>query len=156
VHHQRPDKLNALNGDVLRELLDFNLQLRANRDVRGLILTGAGEKAFIAGADIAFMSGLDVRGAREFAELGHRVCDSFSELPFPVIAAVNGSRSAAARRWRSRATSSTPPRRRASPARGEARRHPGFGRHPAPGAARGARHAKEIIFGGEMIGAEEA
>lgn len=86
----RPDKLNALNEQLLRELLEALTVLRADRSVRAAILTGAGEKAFAAGADIAAMANMTPVEARMFAELGHRVGALIEETPFPVIAAVNG------------------------------------------------------------------
>lgn len=89
----RADKYNALNSEVLGELKDF-LQHIINEDknfsLKGLILTGAGERAFIAGADIAEMSGMNEQRAREFGLLGQEVSLLFEQLPIPVIAAVNG------------------------------------------------------------------
>lgn len=86
----RPKALNALNKQVLTELSEAIGQVGANKAVRALILTGGGEKAFVAGADIAEMSGLSQPESAAFAELGHRVLDSLEQLPIPVIAAVNG------------------------------------------------------------------
>ena len=153
----RPDKLNALNEEVLQELLDFNRRLRDDRDVRGLILTGAGEKAFIAGADIAFMARLNVRGARDFAALGHRVCDSFAELPFPVIAAVNGFALGGGTEV-ALACDFIYASKKARFGQPEVKLGvmPGFGGTQRLARRVGLGHAKEIIFHGEMIGAEEA
>jgi enoyl-CoA hydratase len=67
----------------------FN-QLEQDTDVRVVILTGAGEKAFIAGGDIGYLGTLDADGAREFALLAQRVIDRIEAFPKPVIAAVNG------------------------------------------------------------------
>jgi enoyl-CoA hydratase len=88
----RADKLNALNADVLSELRSVLGELSSNDDyiVKGLILTGSGEKAFIAGADIKQMQGLDDSGAYEFSKLGQEVSVMLEELNIPVIAAVNG------------------------------------------------------------------
>lgn len=86
----RPDKLNALNRDVLEHLHRYFTELRAATDVRVAILTGAGEKAFVAGADIASMRALPTAEAKAFADLGHRTGDLMESLPFPVLAAVNG------------------------------------------------------------------
>jgi enoyl-CoA hydratase len=83
----RPKALNALNPQVLSELLEA---LEKARGSRGAIITGAGEKAFVAGADIAQLSELTPAMALEAAALGHQVCDAIAALPFPVIAAVNG------------------------------------------------------------------
>ncbi|MFC7154244.1 enoyl-CoA hydratase/isomerase family protein [Halomarina halobia] len=85
----RPDRLNALDTEVLRALLDALEGLR-EEDVRALVLTGAGEKAFVAGADIEYMSQLSVDEAQRYAELGHRATDAIEGFPAPVIAAVNG------------------------------------------------------------------
>jgi enoyl-CoA hydratase/carnithine racemase len=84
----RPDKLNALDETTLRaipEALDA-----AREDARALVVTGAGEKAFVAGADIAHMSELDVAEAYEYCQLGHAVTDAVETFPVPVVAAVNG------------------------------------------------------------------
>ena len=86
----RPKALNALNRQVLTELSDAIGQVSANKSMRALIVTGGGEKAFVAGADIAEMSALTTAESQAFAELGHRVLDSLEHLSIPVIAAVNG------------------------------------------------------------------
>ncbi|MBI4954824.1 MAG: enoyl-CoA hydratase/isomerase family protein [Myxococcales bacterium] len=86
----RPDKLNALNVEVLRELSrPFHGLLEAAEPVRAAVLTGAG-KAFVAGADIAAMSELSVAEAKRFSDMGHRLLAMLEAAPFPVIAAVNG------------------------------------------------------------------
>jgi enoyl-CoA hydratase len=86
----RPKALNALNSRTLAEL-DQLLQAEA-RDpaVRALVLTGAGDKAFVAGADIAEMSAMSAQQARAFAEIGQRAFSRLEALPIPTIAAVNG------------------------------------------------------------------
>jgi enoyl-CoA hydratase len=84
----RPKVLNALDDTTLRELGAVFAALGGA--VRCVILTGAGEKAFVAGADIAAMAGLTVDEARAFAERGHAVALAIEALPVPVIAAVNG------------------------------------------------------------------
>lgn len=83
----RPDSLNALNVTTL-EALDRTLD--ETDDARVVVLTGAGEDAFVAGADIAYMKELSVEEAKDYAELGHRVCDRIATHDAPVIAAVNG------------------------------------------------------------------
>ena len=83
----RPDQLNALNTETLEALEEA---LTAAEDARALVLTGAGEKAFAAGADIEYMAELSVAEAQAYAELGHRVTDAIEAFPAPVIAAVNG------------------------------------------------------------------
>jgi enoyl-CoA hydratase len=86
----RPKALNALNRQVLTELEQAIGQVAANPALRALIVTGGGEKAFVAGADIAEMAAFSTAEAMAFGELGHRVLDSLEALPIPVIAAVNG------------------------------------------------------------------
>ncbi|MFZ5440867.1 MAG: enoyl-CoA hydratase/isomerase family protein [Myxococcota bacterium] len=86
----RPKALNALNKQVLSELSDAIGQVAANPTLRCLIVTGGGEKAFVAGADIAEMAGFSHAEALAFGELGHRVLGSLEALSIPVIAAVNG------------------------------------------------------------------
>jgi enoyl-CoA hydratase len=86
----RPKSLNALDTRTLQELEKIAGDLALRSDVRGVVLTGAGEKAFVAGADIAEMNGMDADRARHFGALGQRVMDAISALPFPVVAAVNG------------------------------------------------------------------
>jgi enoyl-CoA hydratase len=86
----RPDKLNALNEELLTELSRVLRDLARDAAVRCAILTGAGDKAFAAGADIAAMSTMGAVQAKLFAELGHRVGRALESAHFPVIAAVNG------------------------------------------------------------------
>jgi enoyl-CoA hydratase len=86
----RPDKLNALNEELLHELGRVVLDLSRDPSVRCAILTGAGEKAFAAGADIAAMSEMSTTRARQFAEMGHGIGHTLETAHFPVIAAVNG------------------------------------------------------------------
>jgi enoyl-CoA hydratase len=87
----RPDKLNALNAAVLRELTAAFVALSESQPAtRAAILTGAGDKAFVAGADIAEMSRLNAAEAKSFSDSGHRLGIVIESAPFPVIAAVNG------------------------------------------------------------------
>jgi enoyl-CoA hydratase len=86
----RPDKLNALNAELLGALGNTFLELSKDDGVGAVILTGAGEKAFAAGADIGAMVGMGVEEARRMSELGHRVCARIEHAPFPVIGAING------------------------------------------------------------------
>ncbi|MBP9679962.1 MAG: enoyl-CoA hydratase/isomerase family protein [Bacteriovorax sp.] len=88
----RPAKLNALNIELLHELKDLLLELKMDDTflVRGLIVTGEGEKAFIAGADIAEMSDMTPSDAYTFGQLGQQVTLLFERLSIPVIACVNG------------------------------------------------------------------
>jgi enoyl-CoA hydratase len=86
----RPGKLNALNEALLKEVLDAWTELDRDAGVRAAVLTGAGQKAFAAGADIAAMSDLSTTKAKAFAELGHAVAARLEEAHFPVVGAVNG------------------------------------------------------------------
>jgi enoyl-CoA hydratase len=86
----RPDALNAFDVDTLTELRDHLRQLAEESEVRAVVLTGAGERAFAAGADIKYMSGLEVDQAKEWGRLGHEVGYLLETMPKPTIAAVNG------------------------------------------------------------------
>jgi enoyl-CoA hydratase len=86
----RPKALNALNRPVLEGLAEVLRGLRNDGAVRVLIITGAGDRAFVAGADIAAMAGMSVTEGLEFTRLGHAVMSAIEDLPLPVIAAVNG------------------------------------------------------------------
>jgi enoyl-CoA hydratase len=86
----RPDKLNALNRDVIEELGKVMEDVYTNNEIKGVIITGAGEKAFVAGADITEFGGLDVTGGIELAQRGHDLINKIENSPKPVIAAVNG------------------------------------------------------------------
>lgn len=86
----RPKVLNALNKRVLLELERALLDVEQNRCLRSVIITGSGEKSFVAGADIGEMKPLGAVEAEAFSALGHRVFDLLGTLRVPVIAAVNG------------------------------------------------------------------
>lgn len=86
----RPKALNALNKATLEELLCCFTGLAKESTVKVVILTGAGEKAFVAGADIAFMQGLNPDAGKAFGRLGHTLARTIENLPQPVIAAING------------------------------------------------------------------
>ncbi|MBP1685380.1 MAG: enoyl-CoA hydratase/carnithine racemase [Deltaproteobacteria bacterium] len=86
----RPQALNALDPVTLAELLQCSEGLRRDPSVRCVILTGAGAKAFVAGADIAAMVAMSALEGRAFACHGQRVMHALEDLPVPVIAAVNG------------------------------------------------------------------
>ncbi|WP_312433339.1 enoyl-CoA hydratase-related protein [Lacrimispora sp.] len=85
----RPDALNALNSEVLAELSELLSKLEGS-DIRCLIVTGEGEKSFIAGADIAEMEPLREKAARQFGLSGNQALNQLESLSVPVIAAVNG------------------------------------------------------------------
>ena len=87
----RPKALNALNEEMLRELGEAMASLEADREVRAVVITGSGDKAFAAGADIGELSRLpDAAAASEKARSGHRVTDAIEHSRLPVIMAING------------------------------------------------------------------
>ena len=86
----RPDKLNALNAQCKSELKDLFTNLKTNSEVDAVILTGAGEKGFVAGTDIGELISLDVKTGKDFSEGGIAIFGLIQNLGKPVIAAVNG------------------------------------------------------------------
>src|SRR5690606_35368588 len=86
----RPDKLNALNSQVIDELAAAFADAAADPSVRVVVLTGSGGKAFVAGADISEMTGLTPIELRDFSRRGQALMLSIERLPKPVIAAING------------------------------------------------------------------
>jgi enoyl-CoA hydratase len=86
----RQEALNALDVATVRELRDRLAELAADDGVRCVILTGAGERAFIGGADIKYMAQVDAAEAQEFAALGHEVGRLLETMPKATIAAING------------------------------------------------------------------
>jgi enoyl-CoA hydratase len=86
----RQESMNALDVATLTELRDGLRELADDDETRVVILTGAGEKAFVAGADIKYMSGLGVGEAKEWGALGHETGRLLETMPKPTIAAVNG------------------------------------------------------------------
>jgi enoyl-CoA hydratase len=153
----RPDALNAFNTEMLLELTDRVKELSEDETVRVVIITGAGEKAFIAGADIQEMSEKDHDGAVAFSRRGHKLCDAIEGMPQPVIAAINGfalgggceiAMACDIRLAADTATLGQP--------------EVGLGIPPAWGATQrlprivGIGRAKEIIFSGRHLNAEEA
>jgi enoyl-CoA hydratase len=86
----RPEALNALDVEHAETLRDTLAELAADESARVVVLTGAGEKAFIAGADIKYMQGLGVLEARRWGELGHACGNLLETMPKPTIAAING------------------------------------------------------------------
>lgn len=153
----RPKALNALNSGLLGELRCAVQELASDPAARALVLTGSGGKAFVAGADIAEMVNLTPVEAHAFARLGQQLMSAIEELPFPVIAAVNGFALGGGLELAMACDLIV--------ASGSAKFGqpeinlgilPGFGgtqrlpRRVGPGAAR------RLIFTGDMIGAEEA
>jgi len=90
IRINRPDKLNALNRTTLQELHSAFHSLSLDAKVRVIVLTGCGLKAFVAGADIAEMSGLSAIEARDFSKLGQNLMLSIEQCGKPVIAMING------------------------------------------------------------------
>ncbi len=90
ITFNRPKALNAMNSETMAELLDAAQVCKNDENVRALILTGAGEKAFVAGADISQMRNLRAPEAVSFMEMGSETMRFLETLPKPSIAAVNG------------------------------------------------------------------
>ena len=86
----RPEAMNALDRPTLEELHTRLEELARDAGVGAIVLTGAGGKAFVAGADIKYMSGLDVEEATAWGELGHACTDLLETMPRPTIAAISG------------------------------------------------------------------
>ena len=86
----RPKALNALNSQVLEDIDQLVEQVKADDEIRALVITGSGEKAFVAGADIGEMSTLTKEGGTAFGKHGNDVFRAIEMLPIPTIAAVNG------------------------------------------------------------------
>ena len=86
----RPDKLNALNHQTMQELKAAFESFAADDSVKAVIVTGAGDKAFVAGADIGEIQALDAASGEKFCLEGHAIFTLIETLPKPVIAAVNG------------------------------------------------------------------
>jgi hypothetical protein len=125
----RQEAMNALDVDALGRLCDVLADVAADREVRCVILTGAGERAFIGGADIKYMAQVDAEQAAAFAALGHEAGRLLETMPADdaAIGYALGNRC----RSRSPATSATRRRARGSAARGQ-HGPPRLGRHPAP------------------------
>ncbi len=86
----RPEKLNALNHDTLRELNEVFADIKSDESIFVVILTGSGEKAFVAGADISEINKLNMLDGKKFAEFGQSVFSMIEKFEKPVIAAING------------------------------------------------------------------
>ena len=86
----RPDAMNALDRPTLEELRDGLRELADDSEPRVVVLTGSGDRAFVAGADIKYMSGLGVDEARAWGALGHEATRLLETMPKPTIAAING------------------------------------------------------------------
>ena len=86
----RQEALNALDPPTLGELRDRLAELAGDAEVRAVVLTGAGERAFVAGADIKAMSAMDIEQAQAWGNLGHETATLLETMPKPTVAAVNG------------------------------------------------------------------
>ena len=86
----RPKALNALNSETLLELNDCIGKIEADKEVKVLVITGGGDKSFVAGADIKEMSTKNAVDGRNFGKVGQDVFTRIENMPQPVIAAVNG------------------------------------------------------------------
>ena len=86
----RPDKLNAINKDVMSELGEVVKEVYVNADIKGAVITGAGPKAFVAGADISEFKGLSREEGQALAKKGQDIFLQIERSPKPIIAAVNG------------------------------------------------------------------
>lgn len=153
----RPSALNALTVEVLEELGAAFAELTQDVSVACVILTGSGAKAFVAGADIAAMQSLDAVSAGSFARLGHDVLNVIENFPKPVIAAVNGF----ALGGGCELAMACDIRIAAENARfGQPEVNlgviPGFGGTLRLARLVGKGRAKELIFTGDMINAQEA
>ena len=91
ITFNNPKALNALTEETFTGMEALLDELENDAEIRVIILTGAGDKAFIAGGDISHLATLDADGARHFALLAQRVIDRIETFPKPVIAAINGA-----------------------------------------------------------------
>jgi enoyl-CoA hydratase len=153
----RPDRLNALSSADLEELQATLRTIGGDRAVRAMIFTGAGDRAFIAGADIREMSAFSEDEAMAFGRLGHAVASAIEHLPQPVVVAVNGyafgggcelALAADIRIASTNAEFSQPEVKLGIP--------PGWGGTQRLPRAVGPGHAAEMILTGKRVNAEEA
>ena len=86
----RPDKLNALNAETIRELYSAFMSLRDDPEIKSVILTGSGDKAFVAGADIGELASLDYATGKDYVLEGQELTKLIENFRKPVIAAING------------------------------------------------------------------
>ena len=86
----RPDKLNALNKKTIEEIGDAVKKAEADKSIAGIIITGSGNKAFVAGADISEFNNYNADEGKALSAAGHKIFDAIESCSKPVIAAVNG------------------------------------------------------------------
>lgn len=154
LRFNRPEALNALNSKLMEELSSL---LSQHLPIRVMILTGSGEKAFIAGADIREMAPLSVSNSQRFCEVGQQMTLLLERAPFVTIAAINGFALGGGLEialacdfiYASRTAKMGLPEVSLGVI-------PGFGGTQRLSRAVGARHAKELIYTGRKITAEEA
>ena len=157
VTFNRPKAMNALNLALLKEFDQALDEIALDESIRALILTGAGEKAFIAGADIGELATFNTLQAKIFSQAGHEVINRLQKIPIPVIAAVNGyalgggSEMALACDFIYASTNAMFGLPEISLGL-----IPGFGGTQRLPRLIGRNRAKEMIFTGKMISAEEA
>jgi enoyl-CoA hydratase len=90
ITFNRPKALNALNSALLAEFSKALDEIAVDDNIRVLVLTGAGDKSFVAGADISELATYNSLTAKNFAQKGHGIIAKLQQLPIAVIAAVNG------------------------------------------------------------------
>ncbi len=153
----RPEVLNALNKKLLEEFLLFLDLIPRTQQIKALILTGEGEKAFIAGADIKEMQGMDFLQMKQFCELGQKVTLALENAPFLTVAAVNGYALGGGLEM-ALACDFIYASKTAKVGLPEVSLGiiPGFGGTQRLARAIGTRLAKEMIMSGKVISAEEA
>jgi hypothetical protein len=148
----RPTVLNALNAQTMDELRRAFLDLRHDAAVRAVVLTGAGEKAFVAGADIGELATLDATTAATWRGAGQHVFDLVEHLGKPSSPRSTGSRSAAAASWRWRARSGSRPTRRGSASPRSTSASSRLRRHAAAGARWSGRdRALDLMLTGDHV-----
>src|SRR4051812_25679892 len=86
----RPDKMNALNREVMSDLDKVTDEIESNSDIKAVILTGSGQKAFVAGADISEFLGLTTTEGKKLAKTGQDIFFKIENCSKPILAAVNG------------------------------------------------------------------
>ncbi len=154
----REKVMNSINIDVLRELMQAFTEIIKNRqEVGGVILTGSGDKAFVAGADISAMKNMSALGAEGFCRLGHRCMRLIENFDMPVIAAVNGFALGGGLElalscdfiYASKAAKFGLPEVNLG-------LFPGFGGTQRLARVVGKNRAKELIFSADMLSAEQA
>ena len=153
----RPKAMNALNADTMTELEELFTKVATDSSVKAVIITGDGEKAFVAGADISHMATMNAMEGRAWGEFGQRVFQMIENLPQPVIAAVKGfalgggcelSMACDFRIASENAKFGQPEVTLGIPA--------GFGGTQRMPRLIGKGRAKELLYTGDMINAEEA